>query len=181
MCKLWWYPNPEETRVKQNSTHYTQTKKNENEKNGNKNGEAKLLYCLIRRGAWTSSSPCAIHCLNFVANLPNSSWLWTSINTINNCKFEQPMKFHGPRRFRKQKQPWDWSGGIIPPPFDVSIASIRDTTSSISGRLSGFASQHRFITFASELGQHLGISGLRFCIQWNHLNKFAKYRVHKKS
>jgi hypothetical protein len=37
-----------------------------------------------------------------------------------------------------------------------------ETTSSISGRLSGLASQQRFITFARELGQHLGISGLRF-------------------
>jgi hypothetical protein len=44
----------------------------------------------------------------------------------------------------------------------VSIASNMETTSSISGRLSGLASQHRFITFARELGQHLGISGLRF-------------------
>lgn len=51
----------------------------------------------------------------------------------------------------------------MPPPLDVSIASSMDTTSAISGRLSGFASQHRFITFASELGQQRGISGLRFC------------------
>ncbi|KAF7819599.1 Paired amphipathic helix protein Sin3-like 4 [Senna tora] len=42
----------------------------------------------------------------------------------------------------------------MPPPLDVSIASNIDTTSSISGRLSGFASQHLFITFARELGQH---------------------------
>jgi hypothetical protein len=51
----------------------------------------------------------------------------------------------------------------MPPPLDVSIASIMDTTSAISGRLSGFASQQRFITFAKALGQHRGISGLRFC------------------
>jgi hypothetical protein len=51
----------------------------------------------------------------------------------------------------------------MPPPFDVSIASSRDTTSAISGRLSGFASQQRFITFAKELGQQRGISGLKFC------------------
>lgn len=42
------------------------------------------------------------------------------------------------------------------------MASKSETTSSISGLLSGLASQHRFITFARELGQHLGISGLRF-------------------
>jgi len=51
----------------------------------------------------------------------------------------------------------------MPPPFDVSIASNIDTTSAISGRLSGFASQQRFITFAKELGQQRGISGLKFC------------------
>jgi hypothetical protein len=50
----------------------------------------------------------------------------------------------------------------MPPPLDVSIASSMDTTSAISGRLSGFASQQRFITFAKELGQQRGISGLRF-------------------
>jgi hypothetical protein len=52
--------------------------------------------------------------------------------------------------------------GIMPPPLDVSIASTMDTTSAISGRLSGFASQQRFITLAKELGQQRGISGLRF-------------------
>lgn len=50
----------------------------------------------------------------------------------------------------------------MPPPFVVSMASNMETTSSISGRLSGLASQHLFITFARELGQHLGMSGLRF-------------------
>lgn len=69
----------------------------------------------------------------------------------------------GPRRLPKQKQLWRWSTGIIPPPFDVSIDSNMDTTSSISGRLSALASQHRFITFAKELGQQRGISGLKFC------------------
>lgn len=69
---------------------------------------------------------------------------------------------YGPRYLRKHKQPCCWSTGIIPPPFEVSMASNIVTTSSISGRLSGFASQHLFITFAKELGQHLGISGLRF-------------------
>lgn len=81
----------------------------------------------------------------------------------------------GPRYLRKQKQPCDWSRGIIPPPFDVSIASNMVTTSSISGRLSGLASQHRFITFASELGQHRGISGLRFCSQRNWDFIFSLY------
>jgi hypothetical protein len=68
----------------------------------------------------------------------------------------------GPRFLRKQKQPPCWSGGIMPPPFVTSMASNMETTSSISGRLSGLASQQRFITFAREFGQHLGISGLRF-------------------
>lgn len=71
--------------------------------------------------------------------------------------------FQGPLYLRKHRQPCCWSRGIMPPPFDVSMASNIVTTSSISGRLSGFASQHRFITFARELGQHRGISGLRFC------------------
>jgi hypothetical protein len=71
--------------------------------------------------------------------------------------------FHGPRYLRKQRQPWGWSEGIIPPPLDVSIASNMETTSSISGRLSGLASQHLFITFPRALGQQRGISGLRFC------------------
>lgn len=51
----------------------------------------------------------------------------------------------------------------MPPPLDVSIASSMDTTSAIAGRLSGFASQQRFITLAKELGQQRGISGLKFC------------------
>ncbi|CAA7402236.1 unnamed protein product [Spirodela intermedia] len=49
----------------------------------------------------------------------------------------------------------------MPPPLVVSMASKIATTSSISGRRSGFASQHLFITFPSELGQHRGISGRR--------------------
>lgn len=74
------------------------------------------------------------------------------------------LAYQGPRCLRKHpKHPCCWSGGIIPPPFDVSIASNMVTTSSISGRLSGFASQQTFITFARELGQHRGISGLKFC------------------
>lgn len=72
------------------------------------------------------------------------------------------ISFQGPRCFRKQRQPRCWSTGIIPPPLEVSMASNRVTTSSISGLRSGLASQHRFITLASELGQHLGISGLKF-------------------
>lgn len=69
---------------------------------------------------------------------------------------------YGPRVGAKQKQPPAWSSGIIPPPLLVSIASNNFTTSSISGRLSGFASQHFFMMLAKELGQHLGISGRRF-------------------
>ena len=38
------------------------------------------------------------------------------------------------------------------------------TTSSISGLLLGFSSKHCVIIFARELGQQLGISGIRFCI-----------------
>jgi len=81
--------------------------------------------------------------------------------------------FHqGPRCLWKHgRHPCCWSGGIIPPPFDVSIASNMATTSSISGRLSGFASQHLFITCARELGQQRGISGLKFCsFQSSHDN-----------
>jgi hypothetical protein len=60
----------------------------------------------------------------------------------------------------------------------VSIASNMETASSISGRLSGLASQHRFITFARELGQHLGISGLRF---WDFNKKtLPKERINHK-
>ncbi|OMO85636.1 hypothetical protein COLO4_21529 [Corchorus olitorius] len=70
---------------------------------------------------------------------------------------------HGPRAGAKQKQAGVWSSGIIPPPLLVSTASSILTTSSISGRFSGFASQHFRIMFAKELGQHLGISGRRFC------------------
>jgi tRNA(Phe) wybutosine-synthesizing methylase Tyw3 len=45
----------------------------------------------------------------------------------------------------------------------VSIPSNIFTTSSISGRFSAFPSQHFLMTFAKELGQHLGISGRKFC------------------
>lgn len=69
----------------------------------------------------------------------------------------------GPRPALKQKQPLTWSSGIIPPPLLVSMASNKLTTSSISGRLSGFASQHFLMMLANELGQHLGISGRKFC------------------
>eukprot|EP01018_Ginkgo_biloba_P013749 Gb_27650 [translate_table: standard] len=44
------------------------------------------------------------------------------------------------------------------------MASSIVTTSSISGLLSGFASQHLLITLLRELGQHLGISGRRLCL-----------------
>lgn len=73
-------------------------------------------------------------------------------------------KNYGPRIGAKQKQPpAAWSSGIIPPPFVVSIASSNLTTSSISGLFSGLASQQCFIIVATELGQHRGISGLKFC------------------
>jgi len=74
----------------------------------------------------------------------------------------------GPRRWPKNhKHPRRWYTGIILPALDVSMASSIAATSSISGLLSGFASQHLFITLARELGPHLGISGLRFCSQWS--------------
>lgn len=71
-------------------------------------------------------------------------------------------KYHGPRA-EKQKQPEAWSSGIMPPPFRVSIASSDLTTSSMSGRLSGCGSQHFRIMLANAPGQHLGISGRKFC------------------
>lgn len=77
------------------------------------------------------------------------------------CRLKR-IDLHGPLCLRKHKQPCCWSPGIMPPPLDVSMASSMETTSSISGRLSGLASQHFLITFARELGQHLGISGLKF-------------------
>ena len=44
-----------------------------------------------------------------------------------------------------------------------STASNNLTTSSISGRFSGFASQHFLIILATSLGQLLGIFGRKFC------------------
>lgn len=69
---------------------------------------------------------------------------------------------HGPLEGAKQKHPAAWSSGIMPPPRLVSIDSSSLTTSSISGRFSGFASQHLFMMLARELGQHRGMSGRRF-------------------
>ena len=73
------------------------------------------------------------------------------------------VRIYGPRALVKHKQPDDWPSGIIPPPLLVSRASISCTTSSISGRLSGFASQHLRIIFANGLGQQRGMSGRKFC------------------
>jgi hypothetical protein len=72
---------------------------------------------------------------------------------------------YGPRALVKHKQPDDWPSGIIPPPLLVSRASISCTTSSISGRLSGFPSQHLRMMFANGLGQQRGMSGRKFCTQ----------------
>ena len=59
------------------------------------------------------------------------------------------------------------------------MASNKETTSSISGLLSGLASQHRLITFARELGQHLGISGLRFyALNSNHYPAKQLYKTY---
>lgn len=83
---------------------------------------------------------------------------------MNELKFYQ-----GPRRV-KQKQPGDWSSGIMPPPLLVSTASSNLTTSSMSRRLSGCASQHFRMMLANEPGQHLGISGRKFCNQQSPLS-----------
>ena len=77
---------------------------------------------------------------------------------------------HGPRAGKKQKQPEALSSGIIPPPLLVSIASRSVTTSSMSGRFSGCGSQHLFMMFAKEWGQHLGMCGRKFCqMTWDCL------------
>lgn len=57
------------------------------------------------------------------------------------------------------------SSCTIPPPFEMSMASNIWTTSSILGLLLGSVSQHFFITSATEMGQHLGISGLKLWMQ----------------
>lgn len=72
---------------------------------------------------------------------------------------------YGPRALVKHKHPDDWPSGIIPPPLLVSRASMSCTTSSMSGRLSGFPSQHLRIMFANALGQQRGMSGRKFCPQ----------------
>jgi hypothetical protein len=74
-------------------------------------------------------------------------------------------RIYGPRALVKHKHPDDWPSGIMPPPLLVSRASKSCTTSSISGRLSGFASQHLRITFTNALGQQRGMSGRKFCQQ----------------
>lgn len=79
------------------------------------------------------------------------------------CNKEVRSGPQGPRGVPKQKQAEAWSSGIMPPPLLVSTAYNNFTTSSMSGRLSGFASQHFRIMLASAVGQHLGISGLKFC------------------
>lgn len=68
----------------------------------------------------------------------------------------------GPRVTVKQKHPFNWSSGIMPPPLLVSITSNIFTTSLMSGRFSAFASQHLRMMFANEFGQHRGISGRKF-------------------
>lgn len=83
--------------------------------------------------------------------------------SIQQCLQMEDKNDQGPRAVAKQKQPEAWSSGIIPPPLLVSTASNILTTSSISGRLSALASQHFRIILAKPLGQHLGISGRKFC------------------
>ena len=70
----------------------------------------------------------------------------------------------------------------MPPPLLVSMASNNLTTSSMSGRLSGFPSQHFRMMLANELGQHLGISGRKFCILssiGSHIRDDKKTNSHK--
>lgn len=83
-------------------------------------------------------------------------WWWRNVGS-------ERKEIYGPRARMKHKHLALWSSGIIPPPLLVSIASKSLTTSSISGRLSGFASQHLRIMLAKAVGQHLGISGRKFC------------------
>jgi len=86
-----------------------------------------------------------------------------SVREREHNETEKEKRDYGPRAGTKQKHPPSWSSGIMPPPLLVSIASISLTTSSMSGLLSGFASQHFFMIFDSALGQHRGISGRKFC------------------
>ncbi|KAL4312149.1 hypothetical protein GQ457_01G032270 [Hibiscus cannabinus] len=74
-----------------------------------------------------------------------------------------------------QKQPGARSSGNIPPPLLVFTASSIVTTSPISGRFFGSASQHFLMMFANELGQHHGISGRKFCqynVEFKSNNRF---------
>lgn len=66
---------------------------------------------------------------------------------------------YGPRALKKHKHPPVWPFGIMPPPLLVSRGSKSRTTSSMSGRFSGLASQHLRMMFAIAFGQQRGISG----------------------
>ena len=75
------------------------------------------------------------------------------------------MQIEGPHDWQqKNKQPCDSYKGVIPLPFEVSMAFNMVTTSFISGLLLGFECQHRVIISARELGQQLGMSGLMLYI-----------------
>jgi hypothetical protein len=97
------------------------------------------------------------------AQVTMGSMLWSS-QSYRWAKHKLRVRVpYGPRALVKHKQPDDWPSGIIPPPLLVSRASISCTTSSISGRLSGFPSQHLRMIFANGLGQQRGMSGRKFC------------------
>lgn len=116
-----------------------------------------------------------------------------AMNTTSYCfiiSFFKPIKdsnraqriYQGPRATEKKQQLLTWSSGIMPPPLLVSMASNNLTTSSMSGRLSGFPSQHFRMMLANELGQHLGISGRKFCILssiGSHIRDDKKTNSHK--
>lgn len=63
---------------------------------------------------------------------------------------------------KKHRHPPAWASGTMPPPLLASRASKNRTTSSMSGRFSGLASQHLCMMFA--IGQAWAAArGRRFC------------------
>lgn len=60
---------------------------------------------------------------------------------------------------KKHRHPPAWASGTMPPPLLASRASKNRTTSSMSGRFSGLASQHLCMMFAIGLGQQQQAAG----------------------